>query len=370
MYCLADSKLCYRMNSSLALKKAKESYVSALQLTSEAIQSPETASRDATLLASLLLDLFEKMTSSVPHSKGPWVSHVNGAFKLVQFRGRDQFKRPLSIRLLVRLCTSLLITCVASHQPISSELILLRAAVGEFVDSNDPKWRLMGLMTRFVELRQAAANCVTSHRYVLDLANSLDDDLIALSKEMPPSWQYEIIFVDNCSDLIYGNCYHIYRSIHVTQTWNVLRTARILIYEIILEQHRGLSNSSNSEASVQSSITEHGLAGEPIATLTSEICASVPQYTGTAAKTSGLESTACGKRYNISCYTLLFPLFVAAQSSATPSPTRQWILAQLHFMSKELGVRNAELVLNILERGKWVDPWSVYAMLGGYAFVA
>ena len=369
-YYIANFEWYNRMNSALAQKKAKERYVSALQLTSEAIQSPEAVSRDATLLSSLLLDLYEKMTTSVPHSRGPWVSHVNGAFRLVQFRGRDQFKRPVSIRLLVRLCTSLLITCVASRQPIPLELIQLRAAVAEFMDSNDPKWKLMGLMIQFVELRQAAEGCVMSPRYILDSAKRLDEDLLALSKDMPPAWQYETIFVDDCSDRVYGNYYHIYADAHVTQAWNVLRIARIMINEIILEQQQELLDHSRSVQTVNVEIAERSLADESITSLTSEICASVPQYTKPAAKMLNSSHAAYGNKIHSPCYTLLFPLFVAGQSPTTPPLTREWILTQFRFMSKDLGIRNARLVLDILEHGKWVDPWSVYAMLGGYAFVA
>ena len=229
------------------------------------------------------------------------------------------------------------------------------------MDSNDPKWKLMGLMIRFVELRQAAESCVMSHRYVLDLARTLDDDFVALCKDMPPSWQYETILVKECSDLIYGNCYHIYRDVYVTQTWNALRLARILTNEMILEQLQELLDSSNSVSAVNGSTAKRGPEEESIITITSEICASVPQYTGSDAKALNSGGGASERRYNISCYTLLFPLFVAAQSSITPPSTRQWILTQLRFMSNELDVRNAQLVLNILE---------LYAMLGGYAFVA
>ena len=343
--------------------------MSALQLISEAIQSPEAASRDATLLAALLLDLFEKMTTSVPYSKGAWVSHVNGAFSLVQLRGRDQFKRPLGIQLLVRLCNNLLISCIVSHQPIPSEFVLLRAAVAESVDSNEPKWRLGGLMVRFVELRQATNSQIVSPRQVLSLAESLDNDFIALVNDMPPSWQYETIFVNASSARVCGKCYHIYGNVYVTQTWNVLRLARILIKEIVLDQHSYLSNSSTSSLVLGSVVEECDTAEESIKLLAADICASVPQYTGLDVEVLGKNRAAFGRQNRICCYTLLFPLFVAAQSKATPANVRQWIIAQLHHMSKELSARNAELIFNILKRGEWVEPWSVYAMLGGYAFM-
>ena len=374
-YHAANFDACDRMNSSLALANAKEQYLSALQLTIAAIQNPETVSSDTTLLSSLLLDLFEKMTGSVSHSKSPWVSHVNGAFRLVQIRGREQFKRPLGIKLLVRLCTGLLITCVASYQPIPSELIQLRAAVGGYIDSNDPKWKLMGLFVRFVELRQASegSSVMSSPRHVLDMAKCLDDDLVALGKEIPPTWQFETIPVRDSSERVYGDCYHIYRDTHVTQAWNVLRMTRISIFEIVSQHQQKLSDQSTPiVAAYLEEGTERGLADytTDLKAVIRDICASVPQYTIPAAEMLDSSHESSGKKIYTSCYTLILPLFVVGQSSEIPFAIKQWTFAQLRFMSQDLGIRNAQLVLDILEKGKRRDPWSVYAMLGGYAFGA
>ncbi len=58
---------------------AREKYSYALPLLNNALRSPETATSDSTLLAVLLLDLFEKFTNNNPRSTDSWMSHVNGA---------------------------------------------------------------------------------------------------------------------------------------------------------------------------------------------------------------------------------------------------------------------------------------------------
>ena len=55
--------LSHQAYSNVALSTAREKYVSALHMTNKALQSPEVAVKDSTLLASLLLDLFEKFTN-------------------------------------------------------------------------------------------------------------------------------------------------------------------------------------------------------------------------------------------------------------------------------------------------------------------
>lgn len=358
------------MGSQLAFNKAKRHYVIALGLISEAVETPEIASRDATLLASLLLDLFEKMTNRVQYSKDAWVSHVKGALSLVQLRGRDQFQSSLGIQLLVRLCNNLLISCVVSHQPLPSEFMALRTAVENHVDSNNPKWRLGGLMVDFVELRQAAEDQAIDSYEIMQLAKWLDDDFSALADNMPPSWQYERVSTGVHSPRVYGNSYHIYRDVHVTQTWNVLRLTRILINEIILDQRvHFLANPPSF--STPSHLTKDWEAAEQSTNrLINDICGSVPQYTGLDTITLTKYHANPREQIRMSCYTLLFPLFVAAQSTWTAPCIREWIMVQLRHMSREINVRNAELILTVLKRGEWVEPWSVYVMLGGYAFVA
>lgn len=342
----------------------------ALELTSEAIKNPATASDDATLLTSLLLDLFEKMTNRVPHWKDAWMSHVNGAFSLVQLRGQDQLSRPLGIQLLVRLCNNLLISRVVSHEPVPQEFTLLRSVVADYVDSSNPKWRLGGLMVRFVELRQVAKSQSILPCDIIELANGLDSDLCTLVDYMPPLWQYETVFIKEDSPRVLGSSYHVFRDVHVTQTWNVLRLARILINEIVLNQRSRLFSNSTSSFILDGVFRDHEAAEESIRRIAVDICASVPQYTNFSTSILAEDRVGSEKQNRMRCYTLLFPLFVAAQSGSTLPTVREWIIMQLRHMVSELNVRNAELVLNILSHGDWVEPWSVYAMLGGYAFVA
>ena len=342
----------------------------ALRLISEAVENPEIAFRDATLLAALLLDLFEKMTNRVQSSKDAWVSHVKGAFSLVQLRGRDQFQSVLGIQLLVRLCNNLLISCVVSHQPLPSGFTALRTALGHHVDSNNPKWRLGGLMVHFVELRQAAEDQAIDSYQIMQLAKRLDDDFSSLADTMPPSWQYERISTELRSPRVFGNSYHIYRDVHVTQTWNVLRLTRILINEISRDQRARLpANPSSSLISSDLAEDWEG-AEESIKWLVIDICASVPQYTGLDNTNLSKYDAHRREQNRMCCYTLLFPLFVAAQATWTPPCIREWIVVQLRHMSRDTNVRNAELILTVLKRGEWVEPWSVYVMLGSYAFVA
>ena len=367
-------------NYPLALDNAKRKYVSALQLVNDAIQTPHLVSRDATLLAAMLLDLFEKMTNRSPKSDGAWVSHVNGAFSLIQLRGHGQFLRPIGLQMLLRLCTNLLISCVASHRPIPSELLVLRANAACYIDSNNPKWRLMSLMVRFVELQQAHKNTTSPTRNICDLAASLDKDFCALETDMPLAWYPQTTYVDDKSEQVYGNRFESYGNVHITQTWNVLRLTRIFLNETIRDRCLQTQESSEHILPLNEIYSCYTTANQLIANLASEICASVPQYMGIRASVltetpcydsfSSYDSQGIDSSRSLQCYTLIFPLYVAARSAPSTSGIKEWALKQLSIMSNIFSLRNAEVVSKILRTGKDVDPWTVYATLGSYAFVA
>ena len=365
------------------MKKAEQRYGDALPLINDAIQTPDQLSQDSTLVAVLLLDLFEKMTNDDPFHTKSWVSHVNGAFALVQLRGRHQFSRPIGLKILLRICTNLLISCVASHRPIPLELTRLRAEVEPFLDSNDPKWRLMNLMVGFVELRYANSKLDVNGAFIIESALKLDMELENLATSVPFDWQPRLVSVKDRSERILEDYFDIYRDLHATQTWNTLRSARILINEIILDRCLDIQCDDDLEGTEIIDVSPlylQEMAVENINKMGLEICASAPQYTtlvpskyirnDNRSLTEVARNDQIYPLQSVACYTLLYPLYIAARSESSNSAIKEWVSEQYRFMSATLGIQNADKVLKALEQGQDRDPWSVYAMLGGYAFVA
>lgn len=367
----------HRANSPGALKQAKRKYVHALGLIQTAIQNPGTAIQDTTLLAAMLLDLFEKMTNDNPRSNGAWFNHVHGAFQLIKLRGPDQFQRALSVRLLARLCTSLLISCVASYRPIPDELNLLRTSLAHHIDNFQPKWRVMNIMVHFVSLRQESQDASISVEDIIDRATSVDKLFSDLAADMPPTWRYENVGTSEKTKHVYRNHFYIDGDRHKTQTWNVIRLTRILINEIIVSRASSVLRDSESLKKT---------ANEVIENMSLDICASVPQYTMRSMLVSprrpqptlrvSLPSIHDHKALrddpfeSWECYSLIFPLYAAAKALSSTSPMRAWIIGQLRLIGFDFGIQKAESAARILEEGQDIDVWSLYAMLGGYALVA
>lgn len=125
------------------------------------------------------------------------------------------------------------------------------------------------------------------------------------------------------------------------------------------------------------------MATHNIETLACEICASVPQYVdclGAARSKLPISESATtafdgaghlhSPSQKLDWYTLIFTLYVAGRSRGSPSTLKSWVIKQLRHIGSHFGIRNAELICQILEKGVDVNPWAVYAMLGSYAFAA
>jgi hypothetical protein len=222
-------------------------------------------------------------------------------------------------------------------------------------------------MITYANIRWDSRTNSKSKENIIDRTLKLDGDLFALAFSMPPSWKSRTTFVDYDSERIYGRHFDSYPDRHFTQTWNVSRLVRIILNEAMIDSY---------EANTIDSPTGPLPLLEPMKTnieaMGSEICASVPQYLDCRYAISRPE---CSNHIhtpaqNLDCYTLIFPLYVVGWSKSTPDTLKSWVIGRLHYMGSHFGIRNAELVGQILERGENLNPWAVYALIGSYAFVA
>ncbi|KAL8888190.1 MAG: hypothetical protein Q9205_000447 [Flavoplaca limonia] len=367
-------------------EEARQSYVSAIECVSGALQSSHLAQQDSTILAVLLLDLYEKITTREPAFHGAWAAHLTGALTLVKLRGDEQFDDPSIVRMLMRLSTNLLISCVASNRPVSSDLVLLRQTIASrFPTPPDPKWQESDLVIEFASLRQNIMKGILADNEATVALIELDSKFVRLGIQVPPDWQYTTMRVDTKSNHHYESFHHIHPAEHVAQMWNTLRLTRILLNELI--RSKCLDRQGRPKTSPQFQLI-HKRATGAIKDMAIDICASLPQYiddppmsflqafgqTGSSSATPdfGKCGTPIGQpspTRHLPCYRLIFPLYIAAQSSAVPPSLWKWVIKQLRFMSDYHAIEKAMTVANMLDSGEKIAPWDVYVLLGSYAFV-
>ena len=355
----------FHVNSARASHLAREKYSYALPLLNKALQGPGSAASDSTLLAVLLLDLFEKITNRNPRSAESWMSHVNGALALIKLRDYTKSHNYVSIRLAVRLSTNVLISCVAANAPVPSDLTELRSKLEPLLNNEDPKWLVSGLVVKYADLRGGIQHGCLSSSDILRRATEVDNEFASLAEQIPSRSLYTTTFLEEASERVLEQHFDLYPDHHSAQTWNNLRVMRILLHDIIRSHCTVSAMGSCKEASA---FRSSDVATCIIDSLAKDICAALPQcYSHENAPSNSMEySTLQGVR----CYALLFPLYVAGLYASPTANVRPWIIKQMRLMAEEIGIRNAGVVADILEKADGTSPWSVYAILGSYAFAA
>lgn len=293
------------------------------------------------------------------------MSHINGALALVELREKSLLQDYTARRLSARLSTNLLISCVSANCPVPPELIKLRSDLEPFMNKEDPKWQISGLVVKYSNLNGAIQDGFLPNSEIVARAAELDLDFLSLANHMASTWCYTTTYLEDASERVFEKWYDTYTDHFTTQGWNVLRVMRILLSDITRKQHasRDLGSSKNLSSSRNLYV-----ATDSIDEMAKDICGTVPQFTGYKSTIPRTKDYCTTQR--LRCYTLLFPLYVAGLYASSATQIKPWIVKQLRFMSGEMGIRNASVVADIFERGERACPWDVYAMLGSYAFAA
>ena len=387
--------LSVQSRSDVVTTEARAKYAIATGYTRRALACSKQATTDSTLLATLLLDLYEKLTHVQSTPSPAWFNHVRGTLALVRMRGEDQFRNDILLKILTNYTTKLLISCVVMRTHIPREVVSLRAHIARVKNHTTPKWQQTDVIVRYANLRADLSQGLVDSVEVVTKAAQIEFMLANL--ENPSHWLYKTVFTTSPSIGTFQGYYHVYANEHVTQGWNVRRSIRILLHELVLA-HEVCGGSLDTES--RNSLL---LRQATVCQLTAEICATIPQYVqvlnelqhGPASTRLGLIGPVTARvtealtelgasppsskaqwieLLRIQCYTLIFSLYVAAQSRYTPRHQRTWIIDKLSIMDEKLGVRNAAFVAHLLQsqidHEVSIDPFDVYAMLGGYAFMA
>ncbi len=348
-------------------------------MTNKALSSPKEVTKEATLLASLLLDLFEKITNSnsKPLSNNSWTSHIYGALALVKLRALEKFHEDSEFHILVRLINHYIASSVANATCPPKELLVLRDYVGSNLNYEGHTLRVSDLTIEYARLRNDFRTGVFSDDEYVRASQELDLKLEALDENMSPAWQYSTTLVEKHSDRIFDHRFDSYPHRNICYARNFLRVGRILLNQTLIEGYMASSTGERYKALL-------GGAYDNIDTMARKICASVPQYTDCDSPARGRVPISqnseplhldpgSGQSHTLhhqaECHSLIWPLYAAGRSEAGPD-VRPWVIKKLHYIGSHFSIRNAEVVAQILEGETDVCPWDVYAILGSYAFNA
>ncbi|KAJ3473136.1 hypothetical protein NLG97_g10495 [Lecanicillium saksenae] len=344
------------------MKLATERYVDALQLVNAALANPASALADSTLQAILLLDLYEKLVNRKRASTTSWMRHMNGAVSLIRARGESNLQTYVGRRLTQRLYTTLLISCAISGMRIPDKLERLRIELNPYFKvEDDPKWAVTTLNEKIInfnwEVRTGQISCADKiSMRALEYVQIAD----AIENSLSPLWHSRRVPVGNDAlgqQLTMAGSYDIYQSLYFTQVRNVIRTIRLNL-SCMIERYATFKT-PELLVSTQKSIEKDSQA----------ICDSLTQYLVRRDEEGSLWWDLAEPMQQLGCYTIFFPLYLAAQASRDPQLC-EWVRKVLGMTADVGGIAMAQRTADALKQGAQVPAWDVYTMLGSYAIAA
>jgi hypothetical protein len=379
-------------------QKAVRAYAAALHLLNDALRSSDTACNDSTLISVILLDQFEKiMSRRQPRPKKSLTNHINGAASLVRLRGYEQFQSELGLRIFLQISSAVMVSCMQDGTAVPADIIALRSYATNFLDPDDPIWRISQTFIRLVNLYAALKDgTLFEPAAVITAATHIDEECISILTDLAAKMPYQTIYTRDSTlvwafSLLYEEYYHVYDGYRVAQAWNSVRLGRILLNEVIRKYYTQAFVSSPAAFLSAKHTARFQLATDNIVEMSSQICATVPQFTSglpapwpndqqeseqAAAYPSPLSSISSAPASIqpptpltiASAYSLLFPLFVVAFSPTSPDRQRAWILDRMDFIGRTMQIQHAHTCADVLKLREEINVWDIYAMLGSYVY--
>ncbi|OIW33724.1 hypothetical protein CONLIGDRAFT_569509 [Coniochaeta ligniaria NRRL 30616] len=266
-----------------AADAARKAYGTALRLTNQALRDPAEAVKDTTMLAILILSLFEMMTETTPKTLQAWQEHVNGATALAKMRGVEQFKTPGGTKMFLMLCQKVMISCIQREIPMPQTLIDLRHELAKVLDSDDPTWQIPEPIYKVLQARyDIKTGILTDPDDIVTRLLTIEDEFESILSRFPKEWNYRTVQVTKRHPAIYRGLCHVYPSLFLASLWNGVRTCRILVLETVLSQLHAAFQCTTAASTLATTryAKVYQTSRRKLEQMVEAIIASVPQHIG------------------------------------------------------------------------------------------
>ncbi|KAH8691338.1 Zn(II)2Cys6 transcription factor [Talaromyces proteolyticus] len=348
---------------------AREEYTKALAATNQNIKDPVLSKTDQTLVAVMFLGMFEVVTYTDPESIFRWMKHIEGATKLLEWRGEDQLKSSRGSHLF-RLMRGQIVTHDIFKESQTSPIVIDLSQ--KACDSGDGSVQYADQLANInIQLSRLCENIrcgeLADPAARIGFALALDAEMEAWSSSVPCKWGFETITLPleslnrmNSVFGIYGNKYHIYKDLYSCGVWNNWRGARMVLHEIILnscnlQEEVGGDTEPSAQLFGHSKLAARSEAVMKV--LIEDICASVPYHFGISSNQSSMESVGTNEPATVAGHILIWPLFLAADSIFASPDLKIWVIMCLEKIGHGMGIGQALAMANLLREGAGVRTW-------------
>ncbi|KAF4892029.1 hypothetical protein CGCF415_v001707 [Colletotrichum fructicola] len=321
--------------------QAKERYCQALNATNLALRDPTLVAADSTLMAILLLGLFEaRQTVTFENWRDyqTWATHIEGATALLQVRGQEQFSRELGIQLYMQFRNQILQACIQRGARVPAALVEVTTEFESsrlgmrYVNNRPGSLALIGF--RIVNLRaDIKSQRITDPDAICQIILDIKSDLQAWAALQTHRAYYVTEVIEPRTGTYFNGKRHVYTSVWGAQVWNNWRSLGILANEILLNyvDQQNAYNESLKEAM-------RFEAFSAIRNLSTDICISTTDLSGSPRAS-----------------TMIWPLYIVSQEEMNSAAVRSWAADHLHGIKVSLGIKQAA-VLADAACPNWREP--------------
>jgi hypothetical protein len=369
--------IAHAANAPHLLKSARYQYVRAIQSTNATLRDPVEAKKDSTLMAILILGIFESVTGCHQMSLKDWAKHVNGAAAVVKLRGPDQIKTNSGRRMLMQVAAHLLVSCIARGVALPEHIIEYLTAIFNLVQTPDPAFVVQVTIMNYSSLLASIRNnTLTDKETIISQALELDANLLKISTDRPPGWEYTEVFTSEPTKFVFNGCYHIYRDHWMAYMWNALRTTRILLHELIRETLLLGFCSKPPTFNTTEHTAQFQISTDTMYAMQSDILCTVPQHigqfpTGKTAFESLDDELVHPVRTPPFTYPpgqgpittmsggsmLLWPLCIAALLDIASEEVREFVISNLNNVGRTMGIMRAHVLAEIIRARQGITVW-------------
>ncbi|OAP55666.1 hypothetical protein AYL99_09818 [Fonsecaea erecta] len=358
-------------SSPTLMMAAREEYTEALRSTNRALEDPFLSRSDLTLMAVMFLGMFEVVTCTGLNSILQWRKHIDGAVKLLEWRGEGQLRSRRGLHLFRQMRAQILIHNIfgeSDTSPILTRLSSL-AACGLEDDASLSRFgdRLANINVQLTKLcADMKQGIMTDPGVIIGAALALDTQLASWTSGMPSSFMYSKIPSGTntwaATSTTYGpytSHSYVYPDLLASNLWSNWRAARFVIHEIIMQQKDGEQAGYTNAPEWLVKVTRH--SETVLRELTADICASVPYHFLAVAANDWTAGEGTRPRENkvlAAGYSLLWPLFLVASCRFCTPDLRRWVVASLEKIGREMGISQALAMAQLVRRGMGPRTWN------------
>ncbi|KAH7113735.1 hypothetical protein B0J11DRAFT_138971 [Dendryphion nanum] len=256
------------------IEPAIRRYLFALNEVNKNLSSEYPGNRDATVLTTLLLAMFEVMIRPGEIGLQNLTKHLNGAMSLIKLRLEHGNETELGYKIHKSMYQAVVMNCWIQNLESPLELQLLN----ESIDNDSAHFNFLRLIHSMVNFRNALkSERVVSPSALIERALAKDTEFKHFTDALPDEGRFRIMHIPTGDNLTFEGLYHVYQKHSTAHQWNLIRICRIRFHLLVIEQTQTVHSNGYlpTEAVIQIEESKH-----TVYTLAREICATVPQLAG------------------------------------------------------------------------------------------